>query len=719
MVDFLFVYPHKELDIFSGCTYHIGASYIISYSKYPKNIVGIFTTSNKESLSQISKHICETASKCVGFTVYDANYDIAKELALNIRKEKKDLKIIFGGPTATTSAIPIMRDCHAIDACILGEGEEIFKLLFNGDFELTKIQSTKGLIKREDLENKFLDELINHRALIATRVDLSKSISPYLSGVLPFDIAPTLGLYSARGCTNKCTYCSFAALSSYKVQFYSDKIFIKEILKISEHFSSKKKNVIIPINDDTFTANLKRCEEILRQLSKFSTPYVKYWLDIRADQIKEVSFFHLAKNAGVDEINFGLESSSPEVLATVRKARNNPTDDLTTEKKFIQKVEWAVNQASKHGIKATVSIITGLPNDNLARSTKTVNFVKKLPVVAYSHNYLHIFNGTTLQKNYEKYGIVRKKHANSPFLSTDYNFDIKKVPVLPHDTHVFDYRRGTLLLSILALSGSYAFLAKLDIPRIILNNNSSLIKQIRYNRNTPSGTVFIHITKEGNPKNSVIPNHFNIVISKNNGGYIANKNYLRNNEFIPVIHINDASLNNSKNNKLHIFFTKPVLNKIIYHSNINRWIVPFGACGLLPGNCPLQTTQLESLSKNHCPFYGKIVVQKNKLKCNNCHAKDDCPKCTFLINSNSEDYCSYHQSKQSWKLRNYIFSLLHVLESRDTDLSNMPNISVQDITFKDYRTNMILIGNTYYIIRNDKIYNAPKKLIYMTKHLSG
>ncbi|MGC1122546.1 MAG: radical SAM protein [Candidatus Methanofastidiosia archaeon] len=410
----LFVFPPapRKYDF----AYHLGSAYVRSYLQHHNIPTEQYITSKRKTIPQVVEDILSTKSNIIGFTCYDANYPYVRLLAQYLKKKNPDLVIVLGGPTPTFSAPLIMDHTPEIDICIQGEGEETALNLVQTHCE--DLHSIKGITFRHSGELITADP----RPLLSSGIkgrELDIIPSPYLTRNIPLD--GTIGLLTGRGCIYPCTYCNFSAMFNHTIRYHSVSRVIKELETIAQNYNPSIKDRIM-INDDIFSLNLKRAKKICQAIIDKGIK-IPLSLETRADNCDR-ELIQLMKEAGITMINFGLESASPHVLKTVKKARDEHT--------FLKQVKTAVTWAKEAGIKTTVSTIFGLPGEGLKEAEETLQFVKDLDVHEYYHNVLFLFAGTELFSTCTQYGL---DIVHSPFFLpyvTKYAYDVKAVTPLPN-----------------------------------------------------------------------------------------------------------------------------------------------------------------------------------------------------------------------------------------------------------------------------------------------
>lgn len=715
----MFVYPHREADLYAGCRHHMGAAYIRAYGRYGGKEVDTFLSSNRLIWDDTAKNICERAEIGVGFSVYNANYPIVANLATRIKSLRPDLVVVCGGPTATSSPQRILDDCPAIDLCIVGEGELTFRDIYQIGFNAEALADIPGLVIREGNGYRCTGVRSLYMNPDDRRCALHGIPSPYLNGVVPPSEAPFLGVYTTRGCNYSCTFCSFSALSRHTLRKFPESQVLDELRMICRHFEVTGEQVIVPINDDNFTADLARCNRIMSELARFRPENVEFWIDSRADHMGGDDFYDLARRAGIKEINFGLESASPEVLASVRKVRRIRGKNLSGEQYFIEEVRKAVEMANRHDICATVSIILGLPEDTPQRAVETVAFVKKLPLAAYSHNLLNILDGTELSRTYKEFGLDRVLTRASPFPLTKHTYNAKAQPMLSHATQVLDYRRGALTRTILAMTGMMNVYSTPDAPCIVLDSYEG---HERDNLSAlPSGTVFL--VMPGNECGGYWKAHGYLTHSlKPYGtGYVVDPDAFGEATPMPLIMF-PGHENKTPCDRACIEFVEMGPSDDLPESTGRHWRLPYAACGLLPAGCPAEERRLISVAnKDCCAFHCLDRSPLLHVDCEICDINEMCPKCPYMLDRFGDTYCEFHRRGKAWKLLGYLLAHIRVLNDRKTDWTELPSIRCEDISIMEKETCILRMGQEFVIMRQGKLFHAPhiiEQIVELTRENS-
>lgn len=439
------VFPSGGSSRLSNFKPSLGSAYITAYLEKNGFKARQFTSDESYNVIGCVEEIIKLNSKIVGFSVYESNYMQSVLISDKLKEVKPNIIVIFGGPTPTVQAKEILNYASSVDICVRGEGEEILleiiSNLSNNNFDLnqTDLEKIKGITFRR--ENKVIINPDSNHLLSMKHIKhyIDKYPSPYLSNTIHPSEASSIGIITARGCNQNCTYCNCAVLNNKNIYTHSTKRVIDELTYLNETMQFNK---LVPINDDGFTIFPRRakriCEEIIDNNIK-----LKFSCITRCDKIDN-ELIDLMKRAGFISLGFSLESAVPHVLRAIGKV--NPPDsskNFEKEKNFIEKLKNMTSYAKKIGIKQVyVSIMVGLPGESISDANKTINIVKKLNIDFYTHNFFKIYAGTPIFKNYQNYHykISPIGEKNNIFMNMSYPVDVSKISIASNSSEEKNYR---------------------------------------------------------------------------------------------------------------------------------------------------------------------------------------------------------------------------------------------------------------------------------------
>ena len=397
MTDFLLAFPNISPPADFRFSYSLGTGYIHTHLRRNGVRSEHFLGNGSTNISDLVDAILQYKPKIMGFTCFDGSYYLIKVLSENLKLHRPDLPIIVGGPAPTFSDRLILEDCPEIDICVRGEGEvtalEIVNSLKNG----TDLSSVLGVSYRDKGQIIRTPERPYPK-----KIDMFPS--PYLENVIPPSYGEDVGLLTTRGCGYRCSFCLFAAMSGYKVRYHDIERLIAELKVITNAASSHKLD--ITVHDDSFAVNPRRVRKFCERLiAEGINEKLEFSAELRADTVS-AELLKQMYQAGFRKIAFGLESGVPEILHRIAKVRTSPdSNNYKPEKAFLELVKDRVQQARDIGFLVELSIILGLPGETYEQGCETLEYVRSAHSDSYAHNYLEVRPGTSLYRDYQRYGI--------------------------------------------------------------------------------------------------------------------------------------------------------------------------------------------------------------------------------------------------------------------------------------------------------------------------
>ncbi|RLI30768.1 hypothetical protein DRO56_05945 [Candidatus Bathyarchaeota archaeon] len=351
----------------------LGPAYIAASLKeagFDVKIVDLtFIDKRALNINEVKKAILRQDPDVVGLSALTWTISTAYEIANALKEEEPDLPIVAGGPHVSALPERTLKECSAIDAVIIGEGEYVFRDFLN-------ILLTKGICK-EMAELKGL--MFRHRDRI-----LGNPYPVYIENLdsLPFPArtlfnlekymefsrkfqakrVPVASMVTSRGCPHRCIFCARIS-SGYRYRARSPENVIRELKQLKNYGFNE-----VQIVDDNFTEDRKRVFEICRLIKEqgvdmsFDLPN-----GIRVDHVDE-ELLSKMYDAGFYSIHLGVESGDDYVLRTIRKG-------IT-----VKQIKSAVNIAKRIGFDIILYIIIGLPGSSVEAERRTLDLINDLDV---------------------------------------------------------------------------------------------------------------------------------------------------------------------------------------------------------------------------------------------------------------------------------------------------------------------------------------------------
>ncbi len=385
------------------------------------------------SLAGFAGFLRDRRPAAVGFTAYESNLRACRAMAGVVRQALPEAVVMVGGPNATFSPEETL-DLLGADLCLRGAGEGAIVAMVEA------ILGAEGPRRRLP---ELLEEIPNlvFRTPAGTRRTRTGDLSsfpgeyfgclddipsPYQAGQFA---TADVGVLTARGCNQHCTYCSFATISGRRIHYHGVERVLEDLAAFKRLVDrAERRPPTIAILDDAFTLAPQRaraiCEGIIRRGLQ-----MPFECSTRADRV-DADLLRLMRRAGFVAVSFGLESAVPRVLRQVGKVQDPATGDdpgLEAERAYLEHFRRAVADAMEAQLSPSVSVIGGLPGETADDFRSTLAFVDSLEVPAYAHNLLSVLPGTPLYLERERHRLQAGRHAASGEWQTRHAYDVRSV----------------------------------------------------------------------------------------------------------------------------------------------------------------------------------------------------------------------------------------------------------------------------------------------------
>lgn len=319
---------------------HLGfiASYLLKHNIEVSIIDQLAGQNVKSRLNKFNPDIVGiTATSAVIYDAYKVA-DMCREMGF---------LTVMGGVHA--SVLPHEALQHA-DIVVQGEGEKAM-------YKIIKENIKEGIVRGVYIKN--LSEvphpsrhLMDMEFYVRTR---DRMVGTHLHFVKPK--TRVCAIISQRGCPYSCIFCH----NSWKgtpVRFHSTKFILEEMQKVIDKYKVKA----IFFMDDDFLANKKRMLELVSSIKKEKID-IPWGCQTRVLGLNS-GFLKKIKEAGCQQLTFGLESGSQKILSILK----NNTSTIEQNKN-------AINLCKQAGMLACGSFMIGSPSETLKDIRLTQKFI--------------------------------------------------------------------------------------------------------------------------------------------------------------------------------------------------------------------------------------------------------------------------------------------------------------------------------------------------------
>ncbi len=313
--------------------------------------------------SQIAERIAPQ-TQLVGLTsMFSMQWGYERQVVEAIRAARPEVTIVLGGEHASACWHYLLESCPAIDACVLGEGEETIVALADALAAGDDLRQVSGLALRIDGQ----PQRTAHRARIreidqipAPAWDLFP-IETYISEDLTWGV--TLGrsmpILASRGCPYQCTFCSSPQMWSTYWNVRSPESVIAEIRRYMKDYGATSFSFY------DLTAIVRR-----DWIVAFTNLLIEQQLDITwqlpsgtRTEVIDDEVARLLYRSGCRHLNYAPESGSPAVLQRIKK------------KVQIERMLDSMRASHRAGLKTKINMIFGFPQDSPREVLQSLAFV--------------------------------------------------------------------------------------------------------------------------------------------------------------------------------------------------------------------------------------------------------------------------------------------------------------------------------------------------------
>jgi hopanoid biosynthesis associated radical SAM protein HpnJ len=236
------------------------------------------------------------------------------------------------------------------------------------DFTIKEVADDRPWSAIAGLSYRTADGALHHNPERAILEDMDRL--PFVSPVYQRDLViekyfigylkhPYISLYTGRGCKSRCTFCLWPqTVGGHRYRTRSVGHVVEEIAWAQKAFPQVKEFFF---DDDTFTDDLKRAEEIARALGKLG---VTWSCNAKANVPRDT--LKVLKDNGLRLLLVGYESGNQQILHNIKKGMR-----IEVAKRFTK-------DCHDLGITIHGTFILGLPGETKETIEETIRFATEI-----------------------------------------------------------------------------------------------------------------------------------------------------------------------------------------------------------------------------------------------------------------------------------------------------------------------------------------------------
>jgi radical SAM superfamily enzyme YgiQ (UPF0313 family) len=301
--------------------------------------------------TMISRHNIQI----IAFSVTTFTFDIAYQLAQEIKKKHPYIRCVFGG--VIISLYEEVLSQKIIDALVVGEGEiPLYQLVSHYLWDSIPLKNIPNIIyyrnnriikTEKKLPSYHLDDLpLPDRTWIDHRKYESEFVSQcYIS--------------TSRFCPHGCNFCLSGTIgNTYRKR--SIKSIIKEIRYIKKYYTTYKRFHFV---DETLNISKERMIEFCKEIKEEA---IQWSCNLKPDLTVTEELLVKMKESGLVIFEIGLESGNQYILDSMKKRTQ------------LNHIELVLNTATRLGIPVLGSILIPYYCDTPKTLEDTISFVERL-----------------------------------------------------------------------------------------------------------------------------------------------------------------------------------------------------------------------------------------------------------------------------------------------------------------------------------------------------
>ncbi|KWT78416.1 B12-binding domain-containing radical SAM protein [Candidatus Magnetominusculus xianensis] len=302
-----------------------------------------------------------------------------------------DAFIVIVGTHVTALPEDSLKLNPSIDAAAVGEYDYTIAALAEALYIKTPLDAVAGLYFKDGTNTGLRPPIgsIDELPFVSRIYKRFLKMENYFN---PNALFPMVTITTSRGCPHECIFCVYPqTLMGHKLRMRSVENVLDEIEYIISAFDGVK---AIFFEDDTFTANRKRCVEISEGIIKRG---IKISWTANARATLDYETMRVMKRAGCRSFCVGFESGSQEMLDNIKK------------KTVVENMGKFMEDARKAGILVHGCFMVGLPGETKQTMDMTLALAKRLNPDTVQFYPMMIYPGTEAYDWYSERGLLTTK----------------------------------------------------------------------------------------------------------------------------------------------------------------------------------------------------------------------------------------------------------------------------------------------------------------------
>jgi radical SAM superfamily enzyme YgiQ (UPF0313 family) len=278
-----------------------------------------------------------------------SGYPLTLRIAKLVKESRPNKSIVIGGPQASVVAEPTLRAFPSVDFVLRGEAEQSLPALLEEIENHRRFERVPGLTYRS-----VFGVQSNPDAAVIADLDALPPPAYHLTGELHGERIAFLEL--GRGCPFACTFCSTNDFFRRKFRLRSPQRVLDDMRAIDAEYGITS----FDLAHDMFTVDAKRVRAFCEHMIASGKGYT-WTCSARTDCVDEGLIDFMAA-AGCRSLFFGIETGTGRMQKLIDKHLD------------LEHAHAMIDSAERAGMRTTVSLITGFPEEKWEDLKGTMEF---------------------------------------------------------------------------------------------------------------------------------------------------------------------------------------------------------------------------------------------------------------------------------------------------------------------------------------------------------
>ncbi len=298
--------------------------------------------------------------------MFSQEWLFTRDLINRIRKKFPHATIVAGGEHITALPEYTLKDCPALDVCVLGEGEQTFVDLLEALTIGHELEEVNGLCIRHGdgftrtTSRKRLRQIDD---LPWPAWDLVPLESYLNEGVMPgVNLGRSMPLLASRGCPYKCTFCSNPGMWGTLWRSRD----AEEVFREMRHYMKEYGATNFDFYDLTAIVNRKWIVDFCRIIIESGVEITWQLPSGTRSEVIDEEVTKLLYDSGCRFASYAPESGSPEILEKIKKKVTKP------------RMLDSMRYARSNGLSIKANMILGFPGETWFNVLETYHFILQM-----------------------------------------------------------------------------------------------------------------------------------------------------------------------------------------------------------------------------------------------------------------------------------------------------------------------------------------------------